>query len=336
MSTLEFCHLQCVATATGPRWLLLGPDEQPLAEPNRFLDTFARRGLAAGSLRTYAYDLLCAHRWLYSRRLDPRQIGAEQLLDFADYQRRLPHATATTINRRLALLQRFGTFLTGHATPHTPSLGGYPLRCFRRPRSALLRLPEEQRVLRPLSDPQATRFFQSLRCWRDRAMVLLLWALGLRSDELLRLRLGDLDLHHLCVTVYGKRRKERALPLAEPVVKPLLHYLALERPATACTPHLFVVLKGPYRGQPMRYSTLRQLFRYHRRKTQIPLAHPHRFRHTFGANMTRAHLPLPVLARMMGHSSAQTTLRYIALHDEELRAAYFQALNDLKEGLPHA
>jgi len=118
------------------------------------------------------------------------------------------------------------------------------------------------------------------------------------------------------------------MPLAENVAKVLLQYLASERPSRS-SHRFFVVLKGPRRGQPMTYTGLHRVFRYHRMTSKVLNANAHRFRHTFGTNMTRCRVPLAVLATMMGHSSPQTTLRYIQLNDQEVRQQYDAALKTL-------
>jgi integrase len=123
------------------------------------------------------------------------------------------------------------------------------------------------------------------------------------------------------------------LPLAEILATVMLQYLTCERPARASS-HFFVVLKGPRRGQPMTYSGLHRVFRYHRLTSHIGNANPHRFRHTFGANMTRGRMPLAILATMMGHSSPQTTLRYIQLNDQDVRQQYEEAIQTLQASGP--
>ncbi len=183
----------------------------------------------------------------------------------------------------------------------------------------------------PLTDQAALTFFDTLRTARDRAITLAMWVAGLRSCEILVLRLTDVDFQTMCLKVLGKGRKERMLPLAEPLARAMLQYLTVERPTRASS-HFFVVLKGPRRGQPMTYSGLHRIFRYHRLTSRIGNANPHRFRHTFGANMTRCRMPLAILARMMGHSSPQTTLRYIQLNDQEVRQQYEDAIQALKVG----
>jgi site-specific recombinase XerD len=319
----------------GLRCRLIGPDPQPVCAANDFLRAIARRGLADRTLRTYAYDLLCALRWMHPRHLRPQHLCAEKLLDFVEFQRRQPHATASTLNRRIALLQRFVTFLTGKPLPVAPWQSTASAKSYRRSRASVVRLREEHRVIKPLSDAQALRFFQSLNSWRDRAITVLMWGLGLRCCELLHLTPQDVDWQRMNLRIYGKGRKERVMPLAEALSHPLLQYLTFERPRTA-DPQLFVVLKGPHRGQAMGYATLRKIFRYHRLTTQITCANPHRFRHTFGANMTRCRVPLAVLSRMMGHASAQTTLRYIELDDEDIRQEYDRAMRALAPGILHA
>lgn len=268
-------------------WHLIGPDDQLLADANRFLHTVGVRGLASRSLRTYAYDLLCAFRWMHSTGRSIPGLTAETLLDFIEYQRRASPVADTTINRRLTVLQRFMVFLTGRSHPISQSV------IFRRGRrSSAVRVRTAHRLVTPLTDKQAKTFFNTLRTARDRAITLLMWADGLRSCEILNLGIGDVDFQNMSIRIFGKGRKERMMPLVENVAKVLLHYLARERPYRS-SHKFFVVLKGPHRGQPMTYTGLHRVFRYHRMLSNVPNANAHRFRHTFGANMTRCRVPLP-------------------------------------------
>src|SRR6516162_4581237 len=89
---------------------------------------------------------------------------------------------------------------------------------------------------------------------------------------------------------------------------------------------LFVSLKGPKRGQPMSPAGLRSLFRHHRRRTNLLKANPHRFRHTFGAEMVRAGVSLPALMHLMGHSQIHTTMRYVRLAPEDVWCEFARAV----------
>ena len=221
-------------------------------------------------------------------------------------------------------------FLTGTAPvveawrQHT-----HALHFHSRSRRGSLRIKEPHRVVHPLKDTQVLKFYTSLRTWRDRAITLLMWAEGLRSAEVLGLSIHDIDAQGQSLRIHGKGRKQRVMPLAEALATTLRLYGQLERP-TRASQAIFVVLKGQRRGEPLSMDGLRRIFRYHRSKTGIKQANPHRFRHSFGANMTRCRVPLLVLARMMGHSSPHTTMRYVEIEDVELRTHYRQALDVLK------
>jgi integrase/recombinase XerD len=188
-----------------------------------------------------------------------------------------------------------------------------------------LRLKQPRRLMMPLSTAEVARFWQSFRTSRDLAMVGLMLLDGLRSCEVLALELEDLQLSEARLRVLGKGQKPRVLPLAPEVRDVLQHYLRHERPSGG-SPALFLCLKGRRRGQPLTRAGLRSLFRHHRRRSQSPRANPHRFRHTFGADMVRAGISLPALQKLMGHSHIQTTLRYIELAPEDVRREFNQAL----------
>ena len=311
-------------------WGLLKADGQPVPEAERFIHTLVLRGLSPRTRRTYAYDLLAAYRWMDEAKRQPRQLSGDDLVAFIDCLQRPPPASPSTINRRLRLLQRFVQFLTGIAPVVDAWLQYNHVQHFHsRSRRGSLRIKEPHRVVQPLKDAQVLEFYSSLRTWRDRAMVLLMWAKGLRSAEVINLTLNDIDASGQSLRIHGKGRKQRIMPLADAVATTLRLYAQLERPATS-SQSIFIVLKGPHRGAPLSVEGLRRIFRYHRTKSGITHANPHRFRHCFGANMTRCRVPLLVLARMMGHSSPHTTMRYVEIEDEELRTHYRQALNVLK------
>ena len=311
-------------------WELVTDDGQPVEQAERFIHTLVLRGLSPRTRRTYAYDLLEAYRWMHEADRQPEQLAGEDLVAFIDYQQRPPPAAPSTINRRLRLLQRFAQFLTGTAPvveawrQHT-----HALHFHSRSRRGSVRIKEPHRVVHPLKDAQVLEFYSSLKTWRDRSIMLLMWAEGLRSAEVLNLTVDDIDPQGQSLRILGKGDKQRVMPLADVAVNTLRLYAQLERPATD-SQAMFVVLKGPRRGQPLSAGGLRTIFRYHRGKSGVAQANPHRFRHGFGASMTRCRVPLLVLARMMGHSSPHTTMRYVEVEDPELRAHYLQALEILK------
>ena len=187
-----------------------------------------------------------------------------------------------------------------------------------------LRLKQPRRVVQPLSAEQVAKFWESLRTFRDLAVVGLMLFDGLRSCEILAPQLEDLKLADAQLYVLGKGKKQRILPLPGEIMEVLQSYLRLERPLTNSS-SLFVALQGPRRGHPMTPAGLRSLFRHHRGRTQVPAANPHRFRHTFGADMVRAGISLPALQHLMGHSQIHTTLLYVQLAPQDIWREYARA-----------
>lgn len=304
-------------------WDLLGPGGAPLEQVRRFLQTVDLRGLSSRTLRTYAYDLLAIHRWLAQTHRAPARLRHEDMLEFIRFQRE--HHTpvaASTINRRVRTLERYVAFLQGRRLDLW-SPGGWRRR---RARRVLPRVKEPRRIIRPLSHDQLVRFIEGLKTLRDRCIVGLMWCCGLRAAEVLGLRVSDLRFDQLAVWVTGKGDKQRSVPMPEELAQLLQHYIHNERPAHSATT-LFVVLKGPGRSRPLSYPGLRRIFRYHRRICGVPQAHPHRFRHTFAANMAKNGVTLPVLMRLLGHNWAKTTLRYIHLDDRDIRDQYQKAIH---------
>jgi integrase/recombinase XerD len=80
----------------------------------------------------------------------------------------------------------------------------------------------------------------------------------------------------------------------------------------------------------MSLSGLRSLFRHRRRDHTVARANPHRFRHTFGADMARAGVRLPILQRLMGHADESTTLRYIELSMADIADEYRRAGEEIQ------
>ena len=306
---------------------------------NRFLDVQRVRGLAELTLRQYGYCLLHFLRWWMQSGVNVTQLEIGNfteatLLDYIRAQRdQVPPPAVETINLRTTLLRRLFEFHFHEPLPHSPALihrrwwrppGTRPQR-----RSAAdLRLRVPARVIEPLSRHQVQQFWNSFRTARDIALVGLLLLNGLRSCEVLGLELEDLCLREAQMRVRGKRGKVRVLPLAPETIRLLNCYLQTERPLTNSS-RVFVSLKGRARGKPMSKAGLRSLFRHHRAGASVAKANPHRFRHTFGSDMTRAGVSLPALQRLMGHSNIETTMLYVQLSPADVYEEFVRAVTRL-------
>jgi site-specific recombinase XerD len=266
---------------------------------NRFLDMLCVLGTAPLTLRSYANQLLHFVRW-WSKQpgVDVVQLALQQFTEstLIDYVRaqtnEQPKPSPENINMRSSMLRRLYRFHFQQDMPHAPCLiqrNWYrrsPLGYGRRVAvsSADLKVRVPQRVVTPLGAEQVARFWGSFRTARDLAMVALMLLNGLRSREVLAVKLEDLLFSEAQIRVRGKGSRIRLLPLPPETIRILQCYLKTERPLTNAS-EVFVSLKGRARGSPLKPAGLRSLFRHHRTITGVKQANPHRFRH-YAASQT--------------------------------------------------
>src|SRR6266851_6538206 len=325
---------QPAAQAGACPYRLLDAENHEIAWVNDFLDAQHVRQLSPRSLRAYAYDLLHFARWFQSQRQTLSAITESTLVDYVRTQlNQQPRPTPQTVNHRLTVIRCLYRFHHGQEISAGQShfQRPYTTRCpvgYGRPHRTMafgLRLKQPRRVIQPFSAEQVAKFWASFRTFRDLAVVGLMLLDGLRSCEILAIQLEDLRLADALLHVLGKGKKQRTLPLPAEIMEVLPSYLRLERPLTN-SPYLFVSLKGRRRGQPITPAGLRSLFRHHRLRSEVPAANPHRFRHTFGADMVRAGISLPALQQLMGHSQIHTTMLYVQLAPNDVWSEYTRAV----------
>lgn len=336
--TMNFRLVYRVSSPAGiSPYRILDPQDHEIRWINEFLDAQHIRCLSPRSVRAYCYDLLNFARWwcrLKSTHLS--RLNEFRLLDYVRHQlESLPKPTPQTINHRLTVVRCLYRFHCGREIPR----GRASVQSIYKTRSPLgygrpgrvvggLRLRQPRRVIVPLSSEEVSQFWSSFRTYRDLSLTALMLFNGLRSHEIIELRLQNLRLSEAQFRVRGKGNKERVLPLSDDTIQTLEHYIEIERPG-ASSPYLFLCLKGPQRGRPMTPAGLRSLFRHHRQLTKVPLANPHRFRHTFGSNMVRSGVSLPALMQLMGHSHIHTTMLYVSLSPEDVWREYHQAIRNI-------
>ena len=327
-------HRPSVPASACP-YRLLDEQAEEIAWANAFLDVQRIRQLSLRSLRAYAFGLLHFARWWGQDPARPlSEITESTLLDYVRHQLdQQPQPAPQTVNHRLTVIRSLYRFHQGCEIPagqshiqrtyKTQSPLGFG-RSHRRVAVGLC-LRQPRRVIVPLSAEEVATFWRSFHTFRDLAIVGLMLLDGLRSCEVLSLQLEDVELANAQMRVSGKGNRQRLLPMPTEVLEVLRNYLRLERPLTNA-PALFVSLKGRRRGQAMTPAGLRSLFRHHRGCSRVPTANPHRFRHTFGADMVRAGIALPALQHLMGHAHIHTTMLYVQLAPQDVWREYARAV----------
>ena len=160
---------------------------------------------------------------------------------------------------------------------------------------------------------------------RDRAMLELMYASGLRVSETVGLALSDIDLAHEVVRCVGKGNKERVVPVGTQAVRALRVYLAQVRPRLVRarpTQALFVSRLG----RPLTRQGCWKLIRRHARRAGItrPVT-PHMLRHSFATHLLERGADLRAVQEMLGHASLSMTQIYTHLTRQRLRDVYSHA-----------
>ena len=272
------------------------------------------RGLSANTLAAYRNDLIVFAAWIERRHRTLAEAERVDVLEFLAAQRGI---RARTLARRLSTLRRFYQ---------------HEQREMRVRRDPCARV-ESPRVGRPLpvslSESQVEALLaapdvDSLFGMRDRAMLELLYATGLRVSELVGLTTAQLSLTQGVVRVLGKGAKERLVPLGEEASHWLRRFLSGAR--AELLPKGDSSALFPTRlGETMTRQAFWQLVRRYALKAGLTgKLSPHTLRHAFATHLLNHGADLRVVQMLLGHSDVSTTQIYTHVARERLRKLHEQ------------
>jgi integrase/recombinase XerD len=280
------------------------------------------RGLSRNTLEAYRSDLLQFSAFLERRGLTAQSAAHGDLADFltelaSGCEERAPVA-ATTLGRKVACLRSFYRHLRREGViEHDPTA---ELRGPRKPQR-LPRVLTRDEVQRLLAQPQG----QGALALRDRALLELMYACGLRASEAVGLELRDLDLEEGLLCARGKGSKERIVPVGRQALAATGAFLRSGRPELVgdrVQPMLLV----NHRGGPLTRQGLYKIVQGHARRAGLEeKMSPHTLRHTFATHLLAGGCDLRSLQEMLGHADLATTQVYTHLSAERLKDAYFGA-----------
>jgi site-specific recombinase XerD len=271
---------------------------------------------------------------------DPVEVTSADVLDFITAQRgdrtvvrladRESGLSPRTIARRLASVSGFYAYVVARGdTPLTANPVPRGLATRRRGSSKkaqmvpLVRVPKT--LPKVLSPAEVRALLAVLRTARDRAMVEAMVLGGLRRCEVLGLRLADLEVAERRVFIAeGKGGHQRVVPISGRFFASIGDYLDLERPEGQ-TDRLFVVLKGPRRGQPLSAGGLDEVLAGARRRARLERGTCHELRHTCLTRLREAGMALEAIQAQAGHRSIESTRVYLHLTNDWLAGEYQRA-----------
>ncbi len=275
----------------------------PDASIDQFLDAlWLERGLSANTRHSYASDLALFDQWLAERGLRLVAAGAAAIQDYLAWRLANGYKARSTARFLSALRGYFRYLLRDGRIVDDPTLN-IELPALGRPLPKSL---SEADVERLLEAPDG----ETLLGLRDRTMLEVLYATGLRVSELVGLQVDQLNLRQGIVRILGKGSKERLVPLGEEAIEWLERYLRDGRPALLGGAASGVVFPSQ-RGEQMTRQTFWHRIKLHARVAGIskPLS-PHTLRHAFATHLLNHGADLRTVQMLLGHSDLSTTQIY--------------------------
>ena len=277
----------------------------------------AEKNLSPFTLRNYRTDILD-----FARYMDEHEDAAPLGADRHSFRRYLAYSrdagiVSASLARRVSTIRNFYSYLARERHLETNPLAGVssPKRERRLPSiltkdqlSALIAAADEQ-------TPQGLR---------NRAILELMYAAGVRLSEIVALDLPNLDLLERTLIVRGKGNKERMVLIGAPAQQALQRYLSQGRPKLSTEGSSALFLNR--HGNRLSGRSVQQIVRRHALRAGLDeRVHPHLLRHSFGTHLLDGGAELRVVQELLGHASASTTQIYTHVTEEQARRVYTQA-----------
>ena len=292
--------------------------EETADTEDHLLDQFmgqhkVERGLAKNTIEAYSHDLVGFFSFLRKRHLSPANVKQEDLVSFIAEKR--THLSARSLARCLVSLRMFYRFLVSEGKiPNNPArLLGIPKLYQHLPR-VLNRDEVEDLLTKPDQNTIMGR--------RDKAILELLYATGLRASELIGLRMANINLEAGYIRTIGKGSKERIIPMGTKAIDSLKQYIIEGRASLlkkGTSPYLFLNSRG---GRLTRQGLWKILKNYARKAGITKRVTPHTLRHSFATHLLEGGADLRSVQVMLGHADISTTQIYTHVARERLKEVH--------------
>ena len=287
------------------------------------VDSFIRflaveRGLSENYQLSTQRSLTEFAQWCAAKKniTHPRGVTLPMMSEYLSDRKRAG-LSASSIKLVVVALKIFFRFLAGKGI-------------IERDRAEALTLPRIERYLpETLNELQVEQFLEkidtkALHGLRDRAMIELLYASGLRISELANARLEDFNFEQLIVRVTGKGNKTRLVPVGRKACEALAAYLTAERPKLV-KPRTSSEIFLSERGTKLTTARIWQIVKKHAQHAGLEKnIYPHLLRHSFATHLLSNGADLRIIQEMLGHADISTTQVYTHVDQQRLKAVHRQ------------
>lgn len=276
-------------------------------------------GLSANTRQAYERDLRLFCKTLGFKNSDALVNVSREQITWYMTQLKEKGLAAATIARKLAAIKAFYRFMTaeGYMDANPAEVVEAGTKGIKLPR-----VLSEDEVVRLLNQPDIT----TAEGFRDRTMLEVLYATGMRVSELINLTLERVDLNMKYIIAFGKGSKERIVPLGSVAAEFLQQYLEKVRPKLTYAGRNTNIVFLAFGGHELTRQRFWQIIRAYGRKANINKAlTPHILRHSFATHLLDNGADLRSVQELLGHSDISTTQIYTHLTNKRLRDIYAKA-----------
>jgi len=278
----------------------------------------AERNMSAYTVRNYTADLLDFFSFLRANGIS--SLKAVDRLTLRDYLSHLMKQgfVKASIARKLSAIRSFYRYLLREGVISTSPAATTSSPKLDKRLPSFLTLEEVGRLLEApdVSTPQGQR---------DRALLELLYASGLRVGELVRLNLEQINLDTREIRVWGKGAKERAVLMGKPAAEALTTYISGGRPKLLGEKRSTALFVNRYGGRLPERRVQRILEKYTRLAGMDKRVHPHMLRHTFATHLLDGGADLRVVQELLGHAALSSTQIYTHVTKSQAKKVYLSA-----------
>jgi len=267
------------------------------------------KGLSANTLQSYRRDIARLRLWAEKKGKQIEQVERKDIREWIASMSSEGLAP-TSVARAVSAARGFFSFLMldGHVKRHPVEDIHTPQR-----HANLPKFLTEEEMERLLFAPD----IQTDMGVRDRALLELMYAAGLRVSELCSLKVSDVDIDGAIVTCHGKGSKQRRIPIGKSAVHWVQRYLAVRERLGSGSPILFL-----NRGRGLSRQIAWSIIKSHAAQAQVPDISPHTLRHSFGTHLIQHGADSRSVQAMLGHADISTTEIYTHITDLHMRKAY--------------
>lgn len=271
-----------------------------------FLDSlYIEKGLSKNTVSSYKNDISSFLSWLNKKQINYQQVSGKNINEFISnlFNSGLK---SSSINRKISSIKHFYLFLSKKKIiKYSPA---DEIETPKQEKYLPISMSEDE-VERLLSSPNSNRIIER----RDKAMIEILYATGMRISELVNLKLTDIDFNRSVLKVFGKGSKERLVPYGEKAAEALDIYLRDRKRSDS--KNVFLSNRG---SQITRGAFWQRIKIYIKRENLKSSISPHTLRHAFATHLLNRGADLRSVQILLGHSDLSTTQIYTHIAKQRL------------------